>query len=107
MENIIKQIIDIDKTAQEKIDAAYKQKAEEEKHIAEDIDENRSKLDDRAHSRLEKLQSIENDYAQQKIDVIMRHKEEVLNQLQEQYDQNHLMWEDDLYGRVLHNAADE
>lgn len=102
MDEIIKEIIEIDKEASSKLKEANRMKDEVlKKQLQEENQELRQKMQERAHAHLESIRETEQKYADSKMAVIEEEKAKALATIQNVYDENHEAWETDLYNRIL------
>ena len=101
MDNVVNEILEIDRKAREKIEEAYKQKdcilletGEEEQKIKDEYIR-------RADNRVCKVEMYEMENANKKIEVIQQKKEATIAALKEQYEVNHSKWENDIFNNII------
>lgn len=101
MENIIQQIIEIDKRAQQKyIDAAaYQKAAEEEVRVSIQKMENEMLLNSK--SKLDAFRNSQNELLEEQTAALQSAMKEQKRMLEEIYQKNHEKWERDLFQKVL------
>lgn len=101
MENVINQILQIDKNACERLEQA---KQEKSKILSEaKLEEIRIREADikRADDRVEKIDEYEKSIADEKIAYIEAEKLKQMAALQGIYDENHLQWEREIFARIV------
>ncbi|MDF2567334.1 MAG: hypothetical protein K0R90_790 [Oscillospiraceae bacterium] len=101
MINVINQIIEIDKLAQQRIADAHDQKTNIIKELEQQKKELHDEYEKTAKEKLQHVNEVEHAFAQEKIDVIVNSKQQTIDSLENNYDQNHLKWEQELYNKVL------
>ena len=102
MDEIIKEIINIDKEANRKLEEAERMKDDVVKNqIIEENKELRQKMHDRAKMHLDLVRETEKNHADDKIAAINERREAELAAIKKVYDEHHQLWEDDLFKRVL------
>lgn len=102
MDEIIKEIIEIDKQASAKLEEANRIKDEVlKKQLERENEELRKKMRERAQKHLDEVRRTEQEYANEKCAEIEANKQKAFSALKKVYDENHQTWEDDLYSRVL------
>ena len=102
MDEIIREIIEIDKTASKKLEEAERLKDEVIRlQIEQENNKLRQTMQKKVENRLRLIREAEENYAAEKIEAINKIKEEQLQSLKECYEQNHESWESDLFSRVI------
>ena len=102
MDEIIKEIINIDKEASRKLEEAERMKDDVIKNqITAENKELRHKMRERAQMHLNRVREIEQAHADQKIASINAQRDSELAAIKKVFDEKHQAWEDDLYNHVL------
>lgn len=102
MDEIIREIINIDKEASRKLEEAERMKDDVVKNqIIEENKELRHKMRARAKMHLDRVRETEQKHADSKNAAIAARKETELAAIKKVFEENHQAWEDDLFNRVL------
>ena len=102
MDEIIREIINIDKEASRKLEEAERMKDDVVKNqIIEENKELRHKMRERAKMHLDRVREAEQKHADNKNAAIAAQKETELAAIKKVFEENHQAWEDDLFNRVL------
>ncbi len=102
MDEIIREIINIDKEASRKLEEAERMKDDVLKNqIIEENKELRRRMKERAKMHLDRVRETEQKHADEKNAAITAQKEAELAALKKAFEENHQAWEDDLFNRVL------
>ncbi len=102
MDEIIKEIIRIDKEASRKLEEAERMKDEVVKRqIIEENQELRQRMQENVKSRLDKVRETERTHADGKIAALNEQKDAELAAMKRVFEENRQAWEDDLFHRVL------
>lgn len=102
MDEIIREIIEIDKTASKKLEEAKRLQEEIVKlQIEQENNELRKAMQKRVENRLRLVREAEEKYAAEKIEAVNKTKEQQMEALKKCYEQNHEAWENDLFCRVI------
>ena len=102
MDEIIREIIEIDKTASKKLEEAKRLQEEIVKlQIEQENNELRKAMQKRVENRLRLVREAEEKYAAEKIEAVNKIKEQQMEALKKCYEQNHEAWENDLFCRVI------
>ena len=99
--DIITAILEIDRHAKQRIQKAY----EEQNRILHDASAEKVAIHDkimtRAKSRIEKVETFENESAEKKIKAIIANQEQTIAELDNIYNSNHENWENELYNAII------
>lgn len=102
MDEIIREIINIDKEASRKLKEAERMKDEVlKKQIIEENKELRQRMWESVKMRLDKVREVEQEHADQKISEFNERKNTELAAMKRIFEEKHQTWEDDLFHRVL------
>lgn len=100
MEQIVNQIIAVEKRAQEIMDEARKMREELPETITKDIEKMKEKYTVQAEQRLEVVRMEEKKFLQEATEEIKRLKEKELAVMEEKYQKNHEEWLTTLFYRI-------
>ncbi|CDZ24457.1 hypothetical protein CCDG5_1343 [[Clostridium] cellulosi] len=101
MQDIIKKIIEIDKTAQKMTNDALALKEQIKSSIEQDKKDLRDKYIQRARRRIEVTAQTEEKFLQEALDEIKARYDGISTKLKEQYELNHERWAEEIYKRVI------
>lgn len=102
MDEIIREIINIDQEANRKLEEANRMRDDVLKNqIVEENKELKKKMRERATMHLTRVRETEQKRADEKIAVIKNRKENELAAMKKVYEANHQAWEDSMVDRVL------
>lgn len=101
MDDIITQILDIDKKARDKLARAY----EEKKQIIIDAEEEREKIKtellERADHRLELVEAEEKKNADERLCELEKQTKEKIESLDKSFKDNREQWEKDIFNKII------
>lgn len=101
MQDIIKKIIEIDKTAQKMTSDALALKEEAQLSIEQDKKELREKYIQRAKRRIDVTAQTEEKFLEEALDEIKQRYDGVAAKLNESFELNHKRWAEEIYQRVI------
>lgn len=101
MEDMIRRIIDMDKQAQEIIDAAQREKLESEHVVAEKADQLRDEVLTRARRRIQINRELENTILEQEWSGTKSRYDRQLEDMDKMYAEHGQEWVDGIVARVL------
>lgn len=101
MQDIIKKIIEIDKTAQKMTSDALALKEQAMSSIEQDKKDLRDKYIQRARRRIEVTAQTEEKFLQEALDEIKARYDGISAKLNEKYELNHERWAEEIYQRVI------
>jgi len=101
VQDIIKKIIEIDKTAQKMTNDALALKEQIKSSIEQDKKDLRDKYIQRARRRIEVTAQTEEKFLQDALDEIKARYDGISTKLKEQYELNHERWAEEIYKRVI------
>lgn len=102
MDEIIKEIIEIDKAASKKLEEANRLKDEVVKlQIEQENHALRLKMQKKVENRLRLVREAEEKYASEKIETIHHIRQQQMDALKNCYEKNHKAWEEELFHRVI------
>lgn len=101
MQDIIKKIIEIDKTAQKMTNDALALKSQAETSIEQDKKDLREKYIQRARRRIDVTAKTEEKFLEEALDEIKKRYNGVSAKLNENFDLNHKRWAEEIYERVI------
>lgn len=101
MNDMLKQIIEMDEKAKQITDAAQKQKIDTEKEISRTREDIRSRYLARARARVEKNRPLEQAAAEKTWQVKEHHYHALVEQLDQQYAQSGEKWVDTIVSNVI------
>lgn len=101
MQEIIKQIIEIDKKAQDMTDEAISMKQKAEHEIKNEIDTLREKYMQRAQRRIQVTSDTEQRFLDETLQSIKSKYDNKKSVLNDDYEKNHTIWAGEIYKRVI------
>lgn len=101
MQEIINQIIEIDKKAQAMTDEALSMKKKAESDIKNEIDALHDKYMQRANRRIKVTSDTEQKFLEETLQSIKAKYENKKSNLNEDYEKNHTLWAGEIYKRVI------
>ncbi len=101
MQNILERIVEIDRQAQEKKQAALQNKAQTLAQVEPRVTAVREQYRQRAKEKLEQIKAQRSGAAKAALEQIEREKAEQLAALQRLYDQENARWTDEICHRIL------
>lgn len=101
MQDIIKKIIEIDKTAQKMTSDALALKSEAESSIEQDKNALREKYIQRAKRRIDVTAQTEEKFLEEALDEIKQRYDGISAKLNENFNLNHKRWAEEIYERVI------
>ncbi len=101
MDNIIKQIVEIDRLARHKLDEAKLSKQEKLKELETQQKQIRDDLHARAERRLRIFRETERKFTDEQAVAIEEEKQRKIAALDELYEKNHLDWEAEILKRIF------
>ena len=101
MEEIIQQIIDIEKKAQELVKAAEEQKEHFSENMGKDIDRLRREIAERVKAKDAKISELEEQYAEEKIEALKQQYAQAEQKLLEKAAENKDAWIEHIYNAVI------
>ena len=101
MQNMVKQIVEMDKKARQITDAAQKEKVNSEKEVAKRREEIHSEYLERARRRIALNEPKEREAAEKKWVTIEAHNQELSKQMDELYAQMGDKWVKSIVQRVI------
>lgn len=101
MENLVNKIIEIDRTAEEKLKQAHQDKEQAIKRVDQRKQEIMNEVSERGDKKLAAFEQSEKLSADEQIQAIRKRLFSDCNRLQKQFDQDNAKWTDQLVNRVL------
>jgi len=100
LEEVIKQIIEIEKKAKQLIESANEEKIKKEKLLDQNLKELEKDIMERANGKVVQIRKREIEEAHNEADNILNQCEQRLKKLEDYYNENHEKWCTELFNAV-------
>lgn len=101
LDNVIKQLIEIDAYARSIMQELEKDKIEEKKKIDKEVVEYKNSYMDRAKIQIEKVRDFELEQSKEQYQKISAKNKSIRDHLINTYNENHEKWENEIFNRIV------